>query len=150
LFNYDSNLSNYSGTGSAFKPGPVHRRSHARIPERVKRIHEQNEPINICPDNYCDRKHAMERKLKLATWNANRTNSLKVKAFIFSQDIDILLAYETHFTNKNYRRIPGYTLYRTMYPDGKTYGETALIIRSSIKYYKYNIKGISCRLQVSL
>jgi len=45
----------------------------------------------------------MERKLKLATWNANGLSkqSLEVKAFIFSQNIDILLVSETHFTNKN-------------------------------------------------
>jgi len=32
--------------------------------------------------------------------------------------------------------IPGYTLYHTMHPDGKTHEETALIIRSSIKHYE--------------
>jgi len=83
------------------------------------------------------RKHAMERKLKLTTWNANglAKHSLQVKAFIFSQDIDILLVSEMHFTNKSYLRIPGYTLYHTMHPDGKAYGGIAFI-RSSIKHYE--------------
>jgi len=63
----------------------------------------------------------MEKKLKLATWNANGLDkhSLEAKAFILSQDIDILLVSETHFTNKSYFRIPGYSLYHTMHPDGK-------------------------------
>jgi len=36
LFKYESNLTDYSGKGSAFKPGSVHRKSNARIPERIK------------------------------------------------------------------------------------------------------------------
>jgi len=43
---------------------------------------------------------------------------------------------KTHFTNKSYCRIPGYTLYHTIHPDSKAYGGTALIIRSNIKYYE--------------
>jgi len=80
----------------------------------------------------------MERKLKLATWNVNglAKHSLEVKAFILSQDIDVPLVPETHFTNKNYLQIPGYTLYHTMHPDGKAHGGTAIIIRSSIKHYE--------------
>jgi len=80
----------------------------------------------------------MEWKLKLATWNANglAKHSLEVKAFILSQDSDILLVSETHFTNKNYLQIPGYTLYHTMHPDGKAHRGTAIIIRSSIKHYE--------------
>jgi len=95
----------------------------------------------------------MERKLKLATWNANglAKHSTEVTAFILKQDIDILLVSETHFTNKSYLRIPGYTLYHTMHPDGKTHGGTAVIIRSSITYIKksINIKEIFCRPQAS-
>jgi len=118
------------------KPRSVHRKSHARILERIERIHGQNVPTNIWPDNRCDRKYAMERKLKLATWNANGLAkcSLEVKAFILSQDIDILLVSETHFTNKSYLRILGYTLYHAMHPHDK--GGTVLIIRSSIKHYE--------------
>jgi len=71
-----------------------------------------------------------ERKIGLAK------HSLEVKAFILNQDIDILLVFEAHFTNKTYLRIPGYTLYHTMHPDGKAYGGTALIIRSNIKHYE--------------
>jgi len=80
----------------------------------------------------------MERKLKLVIWNTKYgdKHSLEVKAFILSQDIDIILVSEKYFTNKNYLRIPGYTLYHTMHPDGKTHGGTALIIRSSIKHYE--------------
>jgi len=69
----------------------------------------------------------MERKLKLVTWNANglAKHSLEIKDFIFSQDINILLVSETHFTNNSYLRIPAYTLYDTMHPDGKANGGTS-------------------------
>jgi len=63
-------------------------------------------------------------------------HSLEVQAFILSPDIDILLVSEMHFTNKIYFRIPEYTLYHTMHPDGKVHGRTAIIIRSSIKHYE--------------
>jgi len=78
----------------------------------------------------------MEKKLKLATWNANglAKHSLEVKAFILNQDIDILLVSETHFTNKSYLGIPGYTLYHTKDPNGKAHGGTDIIIKSSIKH----------------
>jgi len=80
----------------------------------------------------------MKRKLKLATWNDNELSKhyLEFKAFILSQDIDILLVSETHFTIKSYLRISGYSLYHTIYPDGKAHGGTAIIIRSSIKHYE--------------
>jgi len=57
----------------------------------------------------------MVEPLKIATWNANglAKYSQEIKTFIFSQNIDILLVSETHFTNKNYCRIPGCTLYTT-------------------------------------
>jgi hypothetical protein len=49
--------------------------------------------------------------------------------FIFSENIEILFVSETHFTNKSYYRISGYTLYHTMHLDGKAHGGTARVIR---------------------
>jgi len=102
----------------------------------------------VWPDNRRDQKwNAMERELKLAIWNANglAKYSQEIKAFILSQNTDILLLSEIHFTNKGYHlHIPGYTLYHTMHPDGKTYGGTALIITLNIMK-SINIKEISCR-----
>jgi len=82
------------------------------------------------------------KPLKIVTCNANKLDkhSQKIKTFIFSQNIDILLVSETHFTNKNYCCIFEYILYHTMQPDGKIHGRTALIIRSDIKYYETGMK----------
>jgi len=62
-------------------------------------------------------------------------HSQEIKIFIFNRNIDLLLVSETHFTN-SYCCISGYTLYYTMHFHGKTYGGTALNIRSDIKYYE--------------
>jgi len=64
--------------------------------------------------------------------------------FLSSQNIDILLVSKIHFRNKNYCRVPGYTLYQYHVPVqiplylyyalyGKAHGGTVLIIRSNIK-----------------
>jgi len=58
--------------------------------EFQKGLKEFIDKTNIWPNNRYDRKHTIERKLKLATWNVNLVkHSLKIKVFIFSQDIDI-------------------------------------------------------------
>jgi hypothetical protein len=54
--------------------------------------------------------------------------NFRKKTFIFSENIEILFVSETHFTNKSYYPIPGYTLYHTMHPDGKAHEGTALVI----------------------
>jgi hypothetical protein len=61
-------------------------------------------------------------------------DSQKIITFIFSQKIDILVVFETYFTNQSYFHFPIYILYCTMYRDGKAHEETALIIRSNIRY----------------
>jgi len=72
----------------------------------------------------------------------------EIKTFIFSQNIDISLISETHFTNKNYFRIPGNILHHTIHFDGK--GGTALIIRSYYeidKYQKEYLQTISIAIE---
>jgi len=80
----------------------------------------------------------MDKPIKIVTWNANglAKHRQKIKIFIFSQNIDILLVSETDFTNKSYCCFPRYTLYHTMHPDGKAHEGIALIVRSNIKHYK--------------
>jgi exonuclease III len=43
----------------------------------------------------------MVKSIKIATWNINGLAKYpqEIKTFIFSQNIDILLVSETHFTN---------------------------------------------------
>jgi len=67
----------------------------------------------------------MDRILKIVTWNVNELtkHSQKMKTLIFSQNIDILLVSEARH------------IY-IMFPDGKTHGGAALIIKSNVRHYK--------------
>ncbi|KAG5310119.1 RTJK polymerase, partial [Acromyrmex insinuator] len=47
-----------------------------------------------------------------------------------------MLVSETHFTNKNYIRIPNYSIYTTNHPNNKAHGGTAIIIKTSIKHHE--------------
>jgi len=82
----------------------------------------------------------MIKPFKIATSNANglAKHSQKIKTFIFSQNI--LLVSETHFINKNYCRIPGYTMYHTIHSDSKAHRRIILIIRSDIKCYEIDFQ----------
>lgn len=73
--------------------------------------------------------------LKIVIWNANSlcNRALELKSFLYSNDVDIALISETHFTCKSYLRIPNYLIYNTKHPDGKAYGGTAIIIKQNIK-----------------
>jgi len=77
--NCKSNLPGYSVTGSAIKPRPIHKKSHARIPERIERIHGQNVSSNLWLGNHCKNmqwKENWNRQLKMPTgWPNTLKNS---------------------------------------------------------------------------
>jgi len=75
--------------------------------------------------------------IKICFWNANglSQHKLELTHFLKQQQIDIILISETHFTNKSYFKIPGYTLYDTKHPSGRARGGSAILIKSRIKHY---------------
>ena len=76
--------------------------------------------------------------LKIVTWNANglSQHTLEIQAYLKSEDIDILLVSETHFTKKSFIRIPNYKVYHTLHPDGSAHGGTAVIIKNKISHFE--------------
>lgn len=80
----------------------------------------------------------MAFNLKLALWNANGLSQHKneIETFLISENIDILLISETHFTHRSYIRIPKYVTYDTKHPDGTSHGGTAILIKSNIKHHE--------------
>ena len=56
--------------------------------------------------------------------------------YIQTNNVDILLVSETHFTEKSYFQIPNYKTYHTMHPDGSAHGGSAVIIRNNIKHHE--------------
>jgi hypothetical protein len=74
----------------------------------------------------------MTKFLQLTIWKASRLpqHTEELELFISMHDIDIMPISETHFTGKNYLKIPKYTVYHIHHPAG-----TAIIIKSSIQYH---------------
>lgn len=62
--------------------------------------------------------------------------SQELKLFLRQHDLDVILISETHFTSKNYLKIPNYSTYHTMHPDGTAHGGTSVAIKSSIKHHE--------------
>lgn len=80
----------------------------------------------------------MAFNIKIALWNANglSQHQQELESFLTSQNIDIMLISETHFTHRSYIKIPKYVVYDTKHPDGTSHGGTAIIIKSNIKHYE--------------
>lgn len=76
--------------------------------------------------------------LRIALHNINglSLHSEELKSFLVNQNIDIMLISETHFTTKNYLKIPKYNIYNTNHPSGRAHGGTAVIIKTSIKHHE--------------
>ena len=54
----------------------------------------------------------MMQNLKIALWNANGVSQhrLELQIFLNTEDIDIMLISETHFTHRSYFIIPKYNI----------------------------------------
>lgn len=80
----------------------------------------------------------MAFNIKIALWNANglSQHQQEVEMFLSSQNIDVLLVSESHFTSRSYIQIPKYVVYGTKHPDGTSHGGTAIIIKSNLKHYE--------------
>jgi hypothetical protein len=65
-----------------------------------------------------------------ASHNIKKNSKLSLSIY----DIDVMLISETHFTEKNFIRIPHYIVYHTNYPAGTARGGTAILIKSSIQH----------------
>ena len=79
-------------------------------------------------------------QLKICFWNANGLSQHKkeVEYFLKSQEIDIMLISETHFTIKNCFKIKGYAIYDTKHPSGKACGGSAIIINEKLNHFPIN------------
>lgn len=80
----------------------------------------------------------MSNTLRIASWNANGLNQRikELEVYLKTEHIDIALISETHFTYRNYIKIPGYRLYHTTHPSGNARGGTAVLIKQNILHYE--------------
>jgi hypothetical protein len=75
----------------------------------------------------------MAKFLQLALWNANGLahHADELQTFLALRNIDIMLLFETHFTQKSYLKLSHYRIYHTNHPAGTARGGTAIIITQS-------------------
>ena len=81
----------------------------------------------------------MKPLMKLALWNADGLAQHKneLEFFLNNQGIQVMFISKTHFTNKNFLKIHGYKLYHTQHPSGRAHEGSAIIIKSTVKHYKF-------------
>lgn len=74
--------------------------------------------------------------IRIALWNSNGLlNHLnEIEIFLNSNNIDILLATETHGTDRTFVKIPGYKYLPANHPSNKAYGGSAIIIKNALNY----------------
>jgi hypothetical protein len=79
----------------------------------------------------------MDRSFKRATWNTNALakHSQEIKTFIFSQNVNILLVSETHFTNKSYFRLNTHCITQCTLTIKPIEELLLSYIRSNVKHY---------------
>lgn len=80
----------------------------------------------------------MIESLRILAWNANGLpqHTRELELFLLNQKIDIVLLSETHFTSKSVFRLPRYSTYMTLRPDGKAHGGTAVLIKTSLPHHE--------------
>lgn len=104
----------------------------------------------------------MAGSIRIAPWNANgfEQRNLELTLFLDSQNIDICLIAETHFTKETVMRLRGYKIYHTPHPSNKYRGGSAVIIKKNIKHHeelkfseiiqattiRINIKKLQCNI----
>jgi exonuclease III len=79
------------------------------------------------------------KSLRIAEWKANGLANHKLERIQFLHDnkIDVLLASETHFTDRTViKKIPQYSLYHSNHPDGTAHEGAAIIIRTSLQHFE--------------
>ena len=78
------------------------------------------------------------KSLCIAEWNANglANHKLELIQFLHNNNIDVLLASETHFTDRTVLKLPQYSLYHSNHPDGTAHGGAAILIRTSLQHFE--------------
>lgn len=76
--------------------------------------------------------------LRIMEWNANGLNQHKneLQCLLESENIDICLISETHFTKQSYTKFKNYSVYHTIHPSNNARGGSAIIIRDKIEHWE--------------
>ena len=82
--------------------------------------------------------------LKILVCNANGLSlrEPELKLFIQSQNLDIVLILETHFTSSSYLNIPNNDLFTTNHPSGRRHGCTGILVKNHTKVSNNSITNL--------
>jgi hypothetical protein len=71
-------------------------------------------------------------------WNANGLlqHQHELQVILSTENIDICLISETHFTKESFIRFKNYITYHTVHPANTARGGSAIILRNNIKHYE--------------
>lgn len=80
----------------------------------------------------------MSTTLKIMAWNSNGLlkHQNELQAVLETENIDVCLISETHFTNQSFIKFRGYKVYNSLHPDNSARGGSAVIIKESINHYE--------------
>ena len=75
--------------------------------------------------------------LRIMTWNANGLSQRahELDLFLKTNSIDVALISETHFSQRSFIKITGYTAYWTTHPSERARGGTAIFIKQNIVHF---------------
>lgn len=79
----------------------------------------------------------MKNTLKIMAWNSNGLlkHQNELQAVLDTENIDVCLVSETHFTKQSFVKFRGYMVYNSLHPDNSARGGSAVIIKDNISHY---------------
>jgi exonuclease III len=71
-------------------------------------------------------------------WNANGLlqHQYELQVILCTENTDICLIAETHFTKESFIRFQNYTTYHTIHPANTARGGSSIIIKNNIKHFE--------------
>ena len=80
----------------------------------------------------------MNKSIKIMFWNANgmQKHMNELQLVLNTQNIDICLIAETHYTKQSYFKIAMFETYFTIHPRNCARGGSAILVRSAIKHHE--------------
>jgi exonuclease III len=93
----------------------------------------------------------MANALRLMEWNVNGLlrHQHELEVILSTENIDICLIAETHFTKESFIRFRNYISYHTNHPANTARGGSAVILRNNIKHFEEE-KYVTCDIQATI
>jgi GTP-sensing pleiotropic transcriptional regulator CodY len=93
----------------------------------------------------------MANSLPITEWNASGLlrHQHELEVILSTENIDICLISETHFTEESFTRFKNYITYHTIHPANTARVVSADIIRNNIKYFEEE-NYVICDIQATI